>query len=62
MGLMLEVREVSLPQAVRYRMEDAGIEGEGNFRPGSRLQMAEEALKLGQVQSTLCGLAFDFPK
>lgn len=29
----------------KYRMEDAGIEGEGNFRPGSRLQMAEEALK-----------------
>ena len=38
-------------------MEDAGIDEEGNFRPGSRLQLAEEALKLGQVQSSFCGLA-----
>ncbi|CAE7195355.1 unnamed protein product [Symbiodinium sp. CCMP2456] len=33
------------PPASTYRMEDAGIKGEGNFWPGSRLQLAEEALK-----------------
>ncbi|CAE7739096.1 unnamed protein product [Symbiodinium sp. KB8] len=33
------------PPASTYRMEDAGIDEEGNFRPGSRPQLAEEALK-----------------
>ncbi|CAE7282278.1 unnamed protein product [Symbiodinium sp. CCMP2456] len=38
-------RSATIQKWAWYRMEDAGIEGEGNFRPGSRLQLAEEALK-----------------